>query len=195
VHRKYIPIYIQQDVTLHTLFVSGKCSICFGWYFHPSSGAHTTVSTASGICHTVTAICRYQLEPVWVCCGWRTLLGAHSILHISRIRVNATCSAGGQGQAPAALPPKKRPGTHCRVGWVHRKYFLGVATHNLKSVSSIHNSYHFLALCINTCIAYLTAFRHDRTAIGLKNIFTASCTVALGFVHIEIGLTLLDKCN
>jgi hypothetical protein len=31
---------------------------CFGWYFHPSSEAHTTVSTASGICHTVTAICR-----------------------------------------------------------------------------------------------------------------------------------------
>ena len=28
--------------------------------FHPSSGAHTTVSTASGICHTVAAICRYS---------------------------------------------------------------------------------------------------------------------------------------
>jgi hypothetical protein len=27
---------------------------------HPSSGAHTTTSTASGICHTVTAICRYR---------------------------------------------------------------------------------------------------------------------------------------
>jgi hypothetical protein len=36
----------------------------FGWYFHPSSGAHKTVSTASGICHTLTAICRYQLELV-----------------------------------------------------------------------------------------------------------------------------------
>jgi hypothetical protein len=45
-----IPIYIQQDATLHSLFISGKCSTCFGWYFHPSSGAHTTVSTASGIC-------------------------------------------------------------------------------------------------------------------------------------------------
>jgi ribosomal protein L40E len=34
-----------------------KLLTCFGWYFHPSSGAHTTVSTASGICHnTVTAI-------------------------------------------------------------------------------------------------------------------------------------------
>jgi hypothetical protein len=60
VHRKYIPIYIQQDATLHSLFISGNCSTCFGWYFHPPSGAHTTVSTASGICHTVTAICRYR---------------------------------------------------------------------------------------------------------------------------------------
>jgi hypothetical protein len=60
VHRKYIPIYIQQDITLHSLFISGNCSSCFGWYLHPSSGAHTTVSTAPGICHTVTAICRYR---------------------------------------------------------------------------------------------------------------------------------------
>jgi hypothetical protein len=40
--------------------------------FHPSSGAHTTVSTASGICHTVTAICRDRgrvgtgLSVLWV---------------------------------------------------------------------------------------------------------------------------------
>jgi hypothetical protein len=56
----HISIYIQPDVTLHSLFVSGNCSTCFGWYLHPSSGAHTTVSTASGICHTVTATCRYS---------------------------------------------------------------------------------------------------------------------------------------
>jgi hypothetical protein len=55
-----IPIYIQQDATLHNLFISGNCSTCFGWYFHPSSGAHTPVSTASVICHTVVAICRYR---------------------------------------------------------------------------------------------------------------------------------------
>jgi hypothetical protein len=57
-----IPIYkfIQKDATLHSLFISGNCSTCFGWYFHPSSGKHTTVSTASGICHTVTAIWRYR---------------------------------------------------------------------------------------------------------------------------------------
>ena len=57
-HCKYIPIYIQQDATLHSLFISGNCSTCFGCYFHPSSGADTTVPTASGICHTVAATCR-----------------------------------------------------------------------------------------------------------------------------------------
>jgi hypothetical protein len=74
VHRKYIPIYvyIQQGATLHSLFICGNCSTCFGWYFHPSSGAHTTVCTASGICHAVTAICRYRggvgtgLSVLWV---------------------------------------------------------------------------------------------------------------------------------
>jgi hypothetical protein len=69
-----ISIYscIQKDATSHSLFISGKCSTCFGWYFHPPSGAHTTASTASGICHTVTAICRYRgrvetgLSVLWV---------------------------------------------------------------------------------------------------------------------------------
>jgi hypothetical protein len=46
------------NVTQFTL--SGNCYTCFGWYHHPSSGAQTTVSTASGICHTVTATCRYS---------------------------------------------------------------------------------------------------------------------------------------
>jgi len=54
VHREYIPVYIQQDATLHSLFISENCSTYFGWYLHPSSGAHTTVFTASGICHNVT---------------------------------------------------------------------------------------------------------------------------------------------
>jgi hypothetical protein len=71
---KSIPVYvyIQQDATLHSSFISGNFSTCFGWYFHPSSSAHTTVSTASGICHTVTAICRYcrrvgtGLSVLWV---------------------------------------------------------------------------------------------------------------------------------
>jgi len=119
VHRKYISIYIQQDATLHSLFRSGNCSTCFGWYFHPSSRAHTTVSTASGICHTVTAICRYRgrvgtglsvlwveyveqfpdtnklcnVASCWICIG--ILLGADHILDISRITVKLVeqCSA------------------------------------------------------------------------------------------------------
>jgi hypothetical protein len=49
-------LYIQQDAILHSLFISGNCSTCFGWYFHPSPGAQTTVSTESGICHTVTGL-------------------------------------------------------------------------------------------------------------------------------------------
>ena len=57
---RYIPVYNQKDATLHSLFICGNCSTCFGWYLHPSTGAHTTVSTASGICHTVTAICPYS---------------------------------------------------------------------------------------------------------------------------------------
>ena len=40
--------------------LSGNCSTCFGWYHHPSSGAQTSVSTVSGICNTVIAICRYR---------------------------------------------------------------------------------------------------------------------------------------
>jgi hypothetical protein len=50
-----ILIYIQQDATLHSLCnLSANCSTCFGRYHHPSSGAQTTVFTASGICHTIT---------------------------------------------------------------------------------------------------------------------------------------------
>jgi hypothetical protein len=57
---KLLQIYsniFPKDATLRSLFISGKCSIYFRWYFHPSSGAHTT-----GICNTVTVICRYRGE-------------------------------------------------------------------------------------------------------------------------------------
>jgi hypothetical protein len=70
VHGKYIPICIQQNETLNILFIFGNCSTCFGWYFHTSSGAHTTLSTASGICHTVTANCRYRGR---IGTGWSVL--------------------------------------------------------------------------------------------------------------------------
>ena len=53
---KYSNIYPTRcNVTQFIL--SGNCSTCFGWYHRPSSGVQTTVSTASGICHTVTATC------------------------------------------------------------------------------------------------------------------------------------------
>ena len=48
--------YNKQDAKLHSLFISRNYSTCFGWYLHPSSGAHTTVSTGSGTCQTVTAL-------------------------------------------------------------------------------------------------------------------------------------------
>ena len=33
-----------------------KCSTCFGWYLHQSSGAHITVITVSGTGQTVSAV-------------------------------------------------------------------------------------------------------------------------------------------
>jgi hypothetical protein len=49
--------YISNKMQRYTVyFLSGNCSTCFGWYFQPSSGAQTTVSTVSGICHTVAAL-------------------------------------------------------------------------------------------------------------------------------------------
>jgi hypothetical protein len=71
-----IPIYsyIQQNAKSHSFFISGNCSACFEWYFHPLSGAHTTVSTAS-LPLLLSASIVEELELVWVCCGWRTLQG------------------------------------------------------------------------------------------------------------------------
>ena len=69
--RIYIYIYIKVYSNIYptrcnvTQFIlSGNCSTCFGWCLHPSSRVHTTVSAASGICHTVTAICRYSVTPI-----------------------------------------------------------------------------------------------------------------------------------
>jgi hypothetical protein len=64
--------YISNKMQRYTFYLYRNSSTCFGWYFHPSSGAHTTVSTASGIYHTVTAIFRYRgrvgigLSVLWV---------------------------------------------------------------------------------------------------------------------------------
>ena len=53
-----VSIIIQQDATIYNLFISAKCSTCFGWYLHPPSRSHITVSTVSGITETVAATCR-----------------------------------------------------------------------------------------------------------------------------------------
>ena len=40
-----MPIIVQQDATIYSLFISVNRSTCFEWYLHPSSGTHVTVST------------------------------------------------------------------------------------------------------------------------------------------------------
>ena len=58
-HSNNILIYIQQDATLHSLFYPKTA-------LHVSAGTIThhqerkQLSTASGICQTVTATCRYS---------------------------------------------------------------------------------------------------------------------------------------
>jgi len=62
--RNMLSTTVQQDATIYSLFISAKCSTCFGWYLHLSSGAHNTVSAVSGIIETtkekITSKCLYQ---------------------------------------------------------------------------------------------------------------------------------------
>ena len=54
VHRNNILLYkSQQDAHVTEFTISDNCSTCFGRYYHPSSGAQTTVTTASGNSYTV----------------------------------------------------------------------------------------------------------------------------------------------
>jgi hypothetical protein len=61
--------YVSNKMQLYTVYLFlENCSTCFGWYIHPSSGAHTTVFTVYGTYQTVTATCRYcgtGLSEVW----------------------------------------------------------------------------------------------------------------------------------
>ena len=45
----FVVIIIQQDATMYSLFISVHYSTCFGWYVHPSSAAHITVSTVAAM--------------------------------------------------------------------------------------------------------------------------------------------------
>ena len=56
----FVAVINQQDATMYSLFISANCSTYFGWYLHPSSGAHVTVSIVSVINQTFTAACRVR---------------------------------------------------------------------------------------------------------------------------------------
>jgi len=81
-----MPIIVQQDATIYSLFISVNRCTCFGWYLHPSSGAHVPVSTASGIRKPVTAICRERdwtsSRPVTLqsVCRWMLWIQEHELL-------------------------------------------------------------------------------------------------------------------
>jgi hypothetical protein len=77
-----IPVYsyIQQDATLHSLFICGNCSTCFGWY---STHRRKRIQLYLQYPVFVTSLLLSasiveELEPVWVCGGWRTPPTAHS---------------------------------------------------------------------------------------------------------------------
>jgi hypothetical protein len=75
-----IPIYIQQDATLHSLFISGNCSTCSGGIFTHHQGRiqlylQHLVFVAPSL---LSAAIVEELEPVSVCCGWLTPPTAHS---------------------------------------------------------------------------------------------------------------------
>jgi len=82
VHHKYIPIYIQQDATLHSLFYLETP-------LHVSGGASThhqeciQLSTASGICHTITAVDTVVCAPDD---GWR-----HHPKHVEQFPDKINC--------------------------------------------------------------------------------------------------------
>jgi hypothetical protein len=58
VHRNNILLYIQQDAMLHSLFYLETALHVSGGTITHHQERKTTVSTASGIFHTVTGICR-----------------------------------------------------------------------------------------------------------------------------------------
>jgi hypothetical protein len=58
VHLKNILLYIQQDATLHSSFYLETALHVSGGTSTHHQERKTNVSTASGICQTVTAICR-----------------------------------------------------------------------------------------------------------------------------------------
>ena len=60
-HRKYSSdtVYLQQDATLHSLFISGKLLYMFRVLPPPIIRSTPNLFTVSGTCQTVTATCHY----------------------------------------------------------------------------------------------------------------------------------------
>ena len=59
--RAHFGVKYDDKMRLYTVYyISVNCSTCFGWYLHPSSGAHVTVSTAPGTGQTISAAFCYR---------------------------------------------------------------------------------------------------------------------------------------
>jgi hypothetical protein len=87
-----ILIHIQQDAMLHSLFyLEAALHVAGGTITHHQE-RKTTVSTASGICHTVTANCRYRgrvgtgLSVLWVAYANSSTIAADSSNGVTNTR-------------------------------------------------------------------------------------------------------------
>jgi len=89
---RHIPIIVQQDATVYSLFISVSRTTCFGWCLQPSSGAHVTVSTASGISKPVTVTC-HERDWTWAPDdGWRYHPKyVERLTNINKLYIAASC--------------------------------------------------------------------------------------------------------
>jgi hypothetical protein len=67
--------HTSNNMQRYSLFISGNCSTCFGWNYHPKYVEQFP---------DINKQC--NVASCWIYIG--LLLGAHPFLHISRIRVN-----------------------------------------------------------------------------------------------------------
>jgi len=116
--------------------LSGNCSTCFGWYHHPSSGVQTTLCTASGICHTVTATCRYRgrvgtgLSVLWLAYATRSTLkpagGSNGVTNIRCCKYSCLHSWWWVVVPPETCRAVSRYNKLCNVAscWIYIKIFL-----------------------------------------------------------------------
>jgi len=74
VHRKNIPIYIQQDATLHSLFyLETTLHVSGGTITHHQERKQLSLQHLVFVTPLLLpAAIVEELEPVLVCCGWRT---------------------------------------------------------------------------------------------------------------------------